>query len=67
MLSDMMTPIDGHFLIRPEDLAWRPSNRMKVPNADFLSGEARDMSLFYPVDPTQLPPELAGADWPPKA
>src|ERR1051326_78731 len=32
----MMTPIDGYFLIRPDDLGWRPSNMMKVPNADFL-------------------------------
>jgi len=23
-------------LITPEDLAWRPSNLMKLPNADFL-------------------------------
>ena len=25
-----------------------------------------DKSLIYPVDPTQLPPELAGKHWPPK-
>jgi hypothetical protein len=25
------------------------------------------MSLIYPVDPTQLPKELAGVDWPPKS
>jgi len=25
-----------------------------------------DMSLIYPTDPTQLPQELAGAQWPPK-
>jgi len=31
-----MTPVDGYFLIKPEDLAWRPSNMMKIPNADFL-------------------------------
>ena len=24
------------FLINPEDLLWRPSNTMKIPNADFL-------------------------------
>jgi hypothetical protein len=24
------------------------------------------MSLIYPVDPTQLPKELAGVEWPPK-
>ena len=140
-------------LVRPEDLTWRPSNLMKVPNADFLErtgsewlgarlwrfppgsantlhrhrraeefyfvlegvgrvrvdgqtltvpkggglhvrpaslrqvfndtadevtwlivsgpdrefdpGEPRDMSVFYPVDPTQLPEELRGSVWPP--
>jgi len=29
-----MKPIDGYFLIKPEELAWRPSNLMKIPNAD---------------------------------
>ncbi len=31
-----MKPIDGYFVIKPEDLGWRPSNLMKIPNADFL-------------------------------
>ncbi len=31
-----MKPIQGHHLIRPEDLFWRPSNLMKIPNADYL-------------------------------
>jgi mannose-6-phosphate isomerase-like protein (cupin superfamily) len=31
-----MKPIKGYFLIKPEDLPWRPSNLMKIPNADFL-------------------------------
>jgi hypothetical protein len=31
-----MKPIDGYFLITPDDLDWRPSNMMKIPNADFL-------------------------------
>src|ERR1700682_4891792 len=31
-----MTPVDRYFVIQPEDLAWRPSNMMKIPNADFL-------------------------------
>jgi len=26
----------GFFLINPEDLHWRPSNLMRIPNADFL-------------------------------
>ena len=31
-----MKPTTGYCLIRPEDLHWRPSNLMKIPNADFL-------------------------------
>src|SRR5262245_25554654 len=151
-----MNPITGYFAIQPEDLSWRPSNLMKIPNADFLErtqteilgarlwrlppksamtlhkhiraeefyfviaglgrirvggetltvpkhggvlvgpnqlrqvfndtesdalwlmvgapeepeakpGAQADMSLFYPVDPKQLPPELTGVEWPPKS
>ncbi|MCB1209392.1 MAG: cupin domain-containing protein [Verrucomicrobiales bacterium] len=149
--------IEGYHLIKPEDLFWRASNLMKIPNADFLertgsenmgarlwrmppmsantlhkhiraeefyfvlegTGRLRvgdetltvpkyggvlvgpdklrqvfndtdeevlwliigapeeleflqgsksqmDLSLIYPVDPTQLPPELAGSQWPPQ-
>lgn len=149
-----MKAIDGYHLIKPDDLRWRPSNIMRIPNADFLErtgsqilgarfwrlppqsantlhkhvraeefylvlegvgririgeetltvpryggvligprllrqvfndtdsevlwfivgapeaelepNELSDRSLFYPVDPTQLPPELKGAEWPPK-
>ena len=31
-----MKPIDGYFLIKYEELQWRPSNMMKIPNADYL-------------------------------
>src|SRR5207245_11030710 len=31
-----MKSIEGYFLITPEDLHWRPSNLMKIPNADYL-------------------------------
>lgn len=31
-----MNPIQGYHLIKPEDLHWRPSNLMKIPNADYL-------------------------------
>src|SRR5947207_7030961 len=31
-----MKAIDGYFLIKPEDLHWRLSEMMKIPNADFL-------------------------------
>jgi len=152
-----MKAIQGYYLIKPEDLHWRLSNLMKIPNADYLertgsenlgarlwrlppktantlhkhirseefylvlegTGRMRvgdetltvpkyggvlvgpdqlrqvfndtdeevlwlimgapeeleflqgsksniDLSWFYPVDPTQLPEELAGVDWPPK-
>jgi mannose-6-phosphate isomerase-like protein (cupin superfamily) len=150
-----MNPIEGYHLITPDDLAWRPSNLMRIPNADylertksenlgarlwrlppmsantlhrhvraeefyfvlegvgrirvgeqtltvpryggvlvgpatvrqifndtdsevlwlivgapeaeFLPHEVGDMSLIYPSDPKQLPPELNGITWPPKA
>src|SRR3954469_1932122 len=35
-LAKIMKPVEGYFLIKPEDLHWRPSNLMKIPNADFL-------------------------------
>ena len=31
-----MKTIQGYHLIKPEDLHWRPSNLMKIPNADYL-------------------------------
>jgi mannose-6-phosphate isomerase-like protein (cupin superfamily) len=153
-----MKPILGYHLIKPEVLHWRPSNLMKIPNADFLertgtenlsarlwrlppksastlhkhirqeefyfvlegTGRLRvgdetltvprhggvlvgpeqirqvfndtdvevlwlivgapeemellpnaktkpDLSLIYPTDPTQLPKELDGVEWPPKS
>ena len=31
-----MNPVTGYHLITPEDLFWRPSNLMKIPNADYL-------------------------------
>jgi len=152
-----MKVLEGYHVIKPEDLSWRLSNLMKIPNADFLertgsenmgarlwrmppmsantlhkhlraeefyfvlegtgrlcvgdetltvpkqggvlvgpgqlrqvfndtheevlwliigapeeleflqgSKSAVDLSSFYPVDPTQLPPELSGVEWPPK-
>jgi len=34
---------------------------------EFLQGSKSnmDLSLIYPVDPKQLPEELAGVEWPP--
>ena len=36
---------------------------------EFLKGSKSDvdLSLFYSVDPKQLPNELAGVEWPPKS
>jgi hypothetical protein len=31
-----MNSFSGYQLIRPEDLTWRPSNLMQIPNADYL-------------------------------
>ena len=31
-----MKAIEGYYVIRPEDLHWRPSNLMQIPNADYL-------------------------------
>src|SRR5258708_13037073 len=31
-----MKAIQGYHLIKPQDLVWRPSNLMKIPNADYL-------------------------------
>lgn len=36
------------------------------PDAELAPHEAGNMKLFYPEDPKQLPPELAGVAWPPK-
>jgi mannose-6-phosphate isomerase-like protein (cupin superfamily) len=149
-----MKPIAGYRLIGPDELTWRPSNLMRIPNADYLERtgsellgarlwrlppksantlhkhvraeefyfviegigrirvgeetltvprlggvlvgpsilrqifndldsevlwlivaapekefepeEAGNLSLIYPVDPRQLPPELQDVEWPPK-
>lgn len=148
-----MAPVQGYTLITPDQLAWRPSNLMRIPNADYLertgsehlgarlwrlppksantlhrhvrteefyfvlegTGRIRvdgqtltvpryggvlvgpaalrqifndsdeetlwlivgapekelephqvgDMSLYYPAEPRELPPELGGVQWPP--
>ena len=153
-----MKPTAGYHLITPDDLQWRPSNLMQIPNADYLertgsenmgarlwrlppfsantwhkhiraeefyfvlegigrmrvgretitvpkhggvlvgpeqlrqvfndteaetlwlivgapeeleflqgSKSQMDLSLIYPEDPKQLPPELAAKEWPPPA
>lgn len=39
----------------PEELEFRAGSKSVI-----------DLSQFYPVDPTQLPPEMNGIEWPPK-
>src|SRR5437762_5674416 len=31
-----MKAIEGYHLIKPEDLSWRPSNLMRIPDVDYL-------------------------------
>src|SRR5947207_12231243 len=51
-----MTPIKNFFVIKPEDLFWRPSNMMKIPNADFLE---RTKSEILGARLWRLPPKSA--------
>jgi mannose-6-phosphate isomerase-like protein (cupin superfamily) len=51
-----MKPIAGHFLVKPEELAWRLSNMMKIPNADFLE---RTKSEIMSARLWRLPPMSA--------
>ncbi|HXJ56005.1 MAG TPA: cupin domain-containing protein [Verrucomicrobiae bacterium] len=51
-----MKPIEGYFLIKPENLFWRPSNMMKIPNADFLE---RTKSEILGARLWRLPPRSA--------
>ena len=51
-----MKPIEGYHLITPEDLQWRPSNMMKIPNADFLE---RTKSELLSARLWRLPPKSA--------
>jgi mannose-6-phosphate isomerase-like protein (cupin superfamily) len=51
-----MTPIKTFFVIKPEDLHWRLSNMMKIPNADFLE---RTKSEILSARLWRLPPKSA--------
>jgi mannose-6-phosphate isomerase-like protein (cupin superfamily) len=51
-----MTPINTFFVIKPEDLFWRPSNLMMIPNADFLE---RTKSEILGARLWRLPPKSA--------
>ena len=56
VIESPMTPIKNFFVIKPEDLYWRPSNIMKIPNADFLerTGSENLGARFW-----RLPPKSA--------
>ncbi|MDB6030642.1 MAG: Cupin 2 conserved barrel domain protein [Verrucomicrobiales bacterium] len=51
-----MKTVEGYFLIRPEDLHWRLSNMMKIPNADFLE---RTKSELLGARLWRMPPHSA--------
>ncbi len=54
-----MKPVNGYHLITPDDLHWRPSNLMKIPNADFLerTGSENLSARFW-----RLPP-MSASTW----
>ena len=51
-----MKAVTGYFVIQPEDLSWRPSNMMRIPNADFLE---RTKSENLSARLWRLPPKSA--------
>ena len=51
-----MKTFQGYQLITPEDLHWRPSNLMKIPNADYLE---RTRSENLGARLWRLPPKSA--------
>jgi mannose-6-phosphate isomerase-like protein (cupin superfamily) len=51
-----MTPIKRFFVIKPEDLKWRLSNLMRIPNADYLE---RTGSEILGARLWRLPPRSA--------
>jgi mannose-6-phosphate isomerase-like protein (cupin superfamily) len=51
-----MKAIEGYRLIRPDELAWRPSNLMRIPNADYLE---RTGSEILGARLWRLPPKSA--------
>ena len=51
-----MKTIEGYRLVTPGDLAWRPSNLMRIPNADYLE---RTGSEILGARLWRLPPKSA--------
>ena len=54
--SYLMKAIEGYRLITPEELTWRPSNLMRIPNADYLE---RTGSEILGARLWRLPPRSA--------
>jgi mannose-6-phosphate isomerase-like protein (cupin superfamily) len=54
-----MKAIQGHYLIKPEDLFWRPSNLMQIPNASRSCGIERTGSENLGARLWRLPPKSA--------
>src|SRR2546429_9090374 len=51
-----MKAMEDYFLITPDEIHWRPSNMMKIPNADFLE---RTKSENLGARLWRLPPKSA--------
>jgi mannose-6-phosphate isomerase-like protein (cupin superfamily) len=51
-----LDPVKGYTLITPDELQWRPSNIMQIPNADFLE---RTGSTLLGARLWRLPPQSA--------
>src|SRR5207248_2480620 len=51
-----MKAVEGYHLIKPEELSWRRSNLMKIPNADYLERTGSE-NLGAPL--WRLPAETA--------
>ncbi len=51
-----MKPIEGYFVIRPDELHWKPSNLMRSPHADVLR---RTRSELLGARYWRLPPKSA--------
>ena len=56
VFNDTETEVLWLIVAAPEEVEFLPGAKTKP-----------DMSLIYPVDPKQLPKELAGVEWPPKS
>jgi len=71
--DSLTVPRHGGVLVEPETMRQVFNDTEKdvlwlivgAPEKEFDRKEDFDLKLFWPEDPKQLPPELAGTDWPP--